>query len=552
MRANEPTVKVVGTLPIFYEASTDEVFRQREGWLILSPARRRAYTVVQANPSGDRSTVIQSYDLDSLRPLKRRAIQGFLPLLGAAMHPNGGGDLVHVVDSERGRIFLPLSTENNAVGLSADAQRPVDRMAVIDEAAFDGPGESFWTSLSYPTDQRALLAGHGLLGMTGYHEAGTFRLLLLWAGPGIATQPLYTHQLVQWGADRSEDNWSAPSLLSAACGQASIRQGESDRGGYQWGLMRLSRMVVLVCAQAGGAGQAVRIHLGAGGVPTGAVDANPLARTFGDSIVDPGAGRLYARSVKGGTAWWVYDGHADAWVGSIGVAASDWGSYNSAGIDPTTGRFYSLVPNHLTYADNSDIPVRGGLQSTDARLTPPPQLANRMAQLAYPAVHRIQVDPAAAGRPARLFIRRGLVGGSCLADGAVTGDVCSPPIEHFFTVVQDTGPVSTAAEAANPDRYTADVDERPGITAANFERGGNGFGSRVLLIAGVSAATTRQFDRPPVMLGSSCLPADRDLVFGHVVSARAGNVAAAAQAARATYDAATQLDLQDPASRCWP
>jgi hypothetical protein len=550
-RADDPEVRTVGKLPLLSDPTTPELFQQKTGWLILDPTFRRAYEIFEFQASAAKATIVQSFDLDTLKPIRRATITGFVPLPAAYNHPAGSGEVVHAVDEEGARIFLPMSaTDRPLAATSNDSQRALDHLAIIDERAFDRGDPQFITKFSIPTDQ-PLLRTSGLRGMAYYREDGTGRLLSLWADSSPGTGP-FLHQLVQWGIDRASDTWKKEDLLGTACGAGRLQEGEADRGMYQRGIGRTPKYILLGCHGSGAVAQAIRIHLTTTGQPDGVVDVRPLPRVAGDVIADSPRSRLLFRTIKSGTAWWVYDGNEDAWLGAVGAAVSDWGAYNSAGLDLTTGRFYSLVPNHIALSQAADIPVRGGLNFTDDTLTPVPQLTTVRPDLAYPSMFRIAIDPATANRPRRLFIRRGLAGASCFADGATDASACNPMVEDFYTVVEDRRSVAASATTSSSDRFTVNVDQKPGVTAANFERGGSAFGTRMLLIGGVSAATTRQFDKPPLRHGSSCLASDREFVFANVQAARATNVAAAATASAVSADPASKLDLEDPLHKCWP
>ncbi|MDQ3758143.1 MAG: hypothetical protein M3394_09880, partial [Actinomycetota bacterium] len=321
---------------------------------------------------------------------------------------------------------------------------------------------------------------------------------------------------------------------------------------------RTAGFVTIGCQSGNEAAQVARVHLDDSGRPkcnpTCVVDLRPLPRVYGDTLADQAGGRLYFRSVYDGTSWWVYDAHEDSWVGAAGAALSDSGLQIAAGIDPSTGRFYNLVPDHTYFEPGTgDIRVPGGFRYTDGRLSPVPQFAHALPELAYPGLARILVDPEATGRPRRLFLRQGSYGATCFPNGSVAGEPCQPLVHPFWLVIEDRVPVAEQPSVEEVDRYTTDVSEEQNVTGANFDGTGNGFGMRVLLTGGLSAATTRALDpKQTAEHGSPCPMPDREAVFGHVKTARVSNISAAAQASGITLDQRTHLDLADPAHRCWP
>jgi hypothetical protein len=557
---------VIAKIPVLYDEMTSVQERGLQGWTILDSKMRRLYQVffrkegastvdnVKETRQGVRSsTVIQSFDLDTFQPLRRRVLDGVAPLV--AMYDTGGG-VVHAVDEAQGRIFLAVASDTSAYlgsGLGVDMQRPLRHFEVIDERAFDAGAEVFSSQLSFPPDHRAALATHTLSGVMYHGEPGRGRLLMLWADTAGSVRPLVNHQLVQWGVDRpTADSWLSPTLLTAICGRARLNgAGTTDKLNYPLGILRGPTYVAFACQKSEGVTQVVRVSLDAAGKPVPeSLTVRLLPRRYGDTIADQRGERLHVRSVLQGGSWWTYDGRSDNWVGVVGVTSSDSGVQASAGIDPVTGRLYSLTPNHFFIDSNvSKVPVAGGFGFVDARLDPVPQFKVARPDLAHAANRWIGVDPAAPGRPARLFVQRGLHGGLCHEVNTTNSYPCGA--EPFIHVMEDREPLTTPPDDAAADRYTTDVEERDGVTAASFDRAAAGFGARVLLTGGASAATTRTLDAPPAEHGSACLPVDREVVVGEVQAARASNVATSAVSHSLRVDPTTALDLQDPARRCW-
>lgn len=103
----------------------------KDGFLVINPQTRRGYQIFIANSGGSigTGTVIWSFDLDSLEPIRRVFLQDFVTIpTGFGTNPPSGagsgapGDVVHAVDGEGGRLFL-ASTANS--------------VAVINEGRFD-------------------------------------------------------------------------------------------------------------------------------------------------------------------------------------------------------------------------------------------------------------------------------------------------------------------------------------------------------------------------------------------------------------------------------
>jgi hypothetical protein len=556
-------MRVVGTVPLWFEEDPvqgpNPNDRAQTGWLVINPTTRRGYQVFEWNSTTPaRSTIIQSFDLDTLRPIRRASLAGVLPMRGAGKSTEGVSSVMHAVDEAGGRIFLALASSNlpQAADGSADGQPPFARIEVIDERAYDRGAETFSTRMEIPPAQAGTLALHHLRALQFHRHAGTGRLLLLWSDVAANGQDRvrWNHQLVQWGVDRPSDTWDSPALLTDACGGGRLTSAPQNINAmYQLAILRTDTHLVLAC----NATKVLRIRIDADGRPTGDVQGRSLPSPYGDTVADHAAGRLYVRSAgTSGMSWWAYDVGLDAFTGRVAVSVNETGQVNAAGLDPDTGRFYALIPNHYYHSSRGDyVPVAGGLAYSDARLDPPPQAAFALRSLNRPSAAWIAVDPARQGRPRRLFVRHGSFTGSCYGQTATDNARCPALTDDFLHVIEDHEPLSVEADEADVDRYTTDVAEVPGTTAVNFDRSASGFGTRLLLTGGVSGATGAGRALDPGSFathGSGCMPADRELVLAHVESAESSNVATAATARGLTVDPGTQADLRSPSHRCWP
>lgn len=558
---SSPSIKVTGQLPILFEPGTAAGLRAQMGWMVLNPTTRRAYQIFEnAVPP---ATWLQSFDLDTMQPLRRVKINGLVPIPGGGAA--GPGDVVNAVDEKGGRLFLALSTSSFATGTTPDTRRPFEKILVLDEAAFDRGDEVYSTDIVMPTVQASTLAVGNLRGLQFVRPdplgSGSGKLLLLWSAANPTTVPnvdgghrqIFDHSLAQWDAATGAADWLEP---LTACQRAPLTGStQSDRVFYQLGISWAPSRIYIPCQASAGIAQAVRLNLLPDGRPDplGAQDTFPLPRRFGDALVDQGSERMYFRAVEGGTSWWVFDGRSGSWVGGLGAAQGDFGLRVSAGLDPATGRFYNLVPDHVVTEGKKRSAIAGGLRVTDGRLNPEvPQLQTVLPGLAYPAQMQILVDPenTEAGRARRVFVRRGSFSGStCFTFPDTSSRPCDPMAEDFYTIVEDTVPVARTPSLGDIDREnTIDVAEVDGVTGATFDGGGSGFGTRVIFTGGLAAATSRDLEA----IGSACLPSDRVAVAGAVESARLTSLVAAARAVGLQTDAGLRNDLATPASRCAP
>ena len=564
--------RIVDRVPIEFPPGADVNTRNETGWLLLNPSTRRGYelttTAIGVAPT---AIFMRSFDLDSLQTVKRRTIRGAsggnVYVLTQQTNNNGGAGVVHAIDQQGGRIFLPVANASGpspaaSVGGGPDAGRPFDSMVVINEKDFESDAadaDVFNVRRRLSAEEQLLTATHSLNGLQYFGMPGAGRLLLLWADwkqgftHGAA---LKNHQLFQWGVDgNSNDNWTRQTLLTAACGRARLNgSAENKRAFYPLAILRGPTYIVIACQKADGVTQVVQVELNATGQPDPddpVVEIRTLGRRYGDTIADQANERFLVRSQLQGNAWWVYDARKRTWAGAVGVALGDNGFANSAGLDPVSGRLYTLAPDHLRQGLDGLTRVTGGFGFSDTRLTPAPQLQIPMPELAYPSRIPIVVDSGAPGRPRRVFVRRGMLAGACLKPASYEYQSCDAD-EHFL-VIEDNAPIPVTSDPADPDRYTTDVNEQRGVTAANFDRSASGFGLRVMSISGLSGATNRSLDGGgPVGHGSPCPPEDREVVFGEVAFARANNAIASAQANAVRIDTNTASELDDPVRQCWP
>lgn len=542
-------IRLTARLPVWFDADADTIDREKSGWLILSPDRRRGYQIMERRASV--RTVIQSFDLDTLRPLRRVVIPNSLPI--AAGSAAQGGEIVHAVDAQRGRIFLPLSDrfDPSDAGPHSDARRRFHRMLVVDEARFDAGQDDWHTVFPVdPGDKNVILTGRSLFGIT-FAEAGAEGKLLLLIGannarlvPGVNTDNVYDHFLLQWDVATGASDFQE---LLKECRNAPLKM-QTQEGRLQLSVLRTSEAIFLMCQAKPQVAQVVGLPLD----PTGLRDARPrfvstLPRGYADIVVDPVAQRLLIRAIFSGETWWVFDAKTRAWAGAIGLTNAT-GYPATAGLDPESGRFYALTSDHAYPADGRLLPVQGGLFFSDARLTPAPQATNVAPEQDYPGMFRIVVDPETPTRPRRVFVRRGSPTLQIAAEYPGTETRArQAPVEQDYLVFEDTIPVAQPSARADLDKLTADVEERAGVTGTNYGASAAAYGYRVQLVGGASSAVRRELD-----FGSPCMATERDIRTAVVETAEVSNDLAVARARPLEADDNTRADLLRPASRCWP
>lgn len=238
--------------------------------------------------------------------------------------------------------------------------------------------------------------------------------------------------------------------------------------------------------------------------------------------VDNQHGRMYLVNDSTESDAWVYEAASNAFVGII--ALSPRGKLEaggmSLGVDEASGRLYARAPSY-------------GLMITAAAQDPVPQ-ADAYPQLGAGSTFRLLVD----GPRDRLFSLRGLAGSGSSKDAY---DIIAVP------------PPRPAPKRDDPDSRTAQVDEAPNKTIAQYGGNASAYGLRVLLARGFSGAVPSNGNREVGNLyrdvNSYCGFTDRELVLARVAKTEFSNSSRFARAAAVDLDNATVVDMKAP-SRC--
>lgn len=600
-RDETPGFQEVGRVQLPADSSDVSAARVASGWLLLDPANRRGYSFTegiflgQGNGSNE-ATIIESFDLDTLRPRRRTVIAGVPIASGFGAEGPGGttysGDIVHAVDSNAKRIYLPWSRTSGFMPSppGPDDQRPVNYVLILDEDQFDtDPGHAFGVFTFVGADQR--FSAYGLLGMAVSHHhvasgkpgklMAVFASLYPAANANVGKASLfagstYDHTLVAWDPSAVRTGEAPPPRLMdpaafpakplpsewqqvlTACSSAPMSSGGSEEAqslyakSFQWDFLPTRRAVYVGCQSAPGSGGVDRVMLDEiTGMPAPGSNERmvSLGKPLGDVLVDPGGERLYLRSFGGGSTWWAFDATNMRFAGSIAAHLTDVKPM-AAGVDPSTGRLYTLTPDTcVPRQGGGELPFRGGIKMAEARLDPVPAQQNVRPDMTYNSWWRIHVDTVTR----RVFVRRGvgletnkLQYPECDLDKRVEA-----PQEHFYRVFEDRLSLATQPGELDDAPFTTNVAETKGITQASYLGSGTGYGARVLLTGGLAAASNGYSD-----LGdnrrSPCSRDDRELLAGSVTKVELSDQAATAEAASLDADARTQEVAGNPATRCRP
>ena len=564
---------VLDKLPLFEPGPV-----RRIATLILDPTARRGYQITRKGVGSGGQTlqtdvfgavggqsslddiIVWSFDLDSLKPIRRIVIEKFSPAaIGGLLRD---GDLTHAVDEQRGRIYLAGLRQGTGGVL-----RPA--VAVIDEAKLDKGATDAVTFMNAPETQLPQLTGRVVWGMALRRVANRAKLVLLATTDlrntvqTVNDSPPRDHYLVQWDAEPgpggvAQADWTAtdgsltPSGNLAANGtyrlgscQAAALLPTNAGWAHAVGILPHSTGIYLGCQGTGLVMLAVRVSLDAGGRPTGDRPF-PFPRVFANVLADVEGGRLLFETSLAGSTWVAFDAASHSYVGTAGLLQGT-GHWTPSGLDPRTGRLYTLSPHHV--AQNNLTVVQGGLMASDTRLTPVPQFTNMRPDLAYPGHTPIRVDPAAPGRNRKLFVRRGISEFTQMAYPTRT-QVNTPP-EDFYLVIRDTVPVAEQPVLASFDANTVPVPEEAGVAEATYEGNASGFGFRSLLIGGFNAVAGGEYNSN-APTSSDCYRTDRETILGLARSVRLSSLVASGSGSSFDVDPTLKADLERPATRCWP
>jgi hypothetical protein len=572
----------VGRVDLTAETSSDMV--DQSGWLILDSANRRGYTLTRL-PSN--KTEIASFDLDTLRPLARTNVSG-LPILGGDAGAKEGtdfnaGDVLHAVDSVTKRVYIPMGgTTASGIEGNNDRHRALTHVLVLDEARFDADPNAAFGAFYLPASEQNL-AAHALMGLTTTRvsvEAGkAARVLAIFAAPtpdttGFGAPGPRNHMLVSWDVSTVHADQKAPDQPSGAlpipaaaplpvgdweepltsCGTAPMTStgaggvNPSGAKNYQWEFLPTKDAVYLACNSAPNSGAVVRVALTEAGRPAPAPNQQVVAlgKPIGNVLADRTGNRLYLSVFGSGATWWAFDTATMRFAGSMAATLVE-GTAMGAGLDPGTGRFYTLTPDYC--ADRTGggmVAVRGGVKIADARLDPVPAPENVRPDLAYSSHWRIAVDSVTR----RVYVRLGAYDAKLqyVYPNCGDGSRQAAPVESFWRVFEDRTPVASVPPKIDDALLTTNVPESKGFTQASYLGSGGSFGARLLLTGGLDAVSQGAVS----IAKSPCGRDDRELLVGSVSGVDVSDQSVSAGAASLDADGRTQAALGDPLSRCRP
>lgn len=538
LQAAEPTdtppVQLVeGRLPVVANE-----YNTYNAGMVLSTTARRGYQLATGGKFFPPDRVV-SYDLDTLSESARSAP------LAPTLYEGRNTEAMATVDETGGRLFVAhASTTTNCLGQSCLGGFHVldsKTLAVRGQIPFlSVPGQGAvlpsLITVSYAPPRSAADRGK-LLVLVKERTHGVIGILNNSIDPTYAVQIDAATGTQDWSIRLDACTRTREPAMAQVAGEGAIFRAADPK----------ATVVYATCYGSGGAAQVVRLNV------DDQTPANSTQQSFtgpqevATFIADPARELVLLKSTPSfnrSEAWWVFDGRRSTFVGVLGFGQgsfTDW----PPGFDPTTGRLYVLArprPSSGVAAASE-----GGLQMADVRRTPLGQSLrfDGFSDLVLPEGNYvpIAVDPAAPGRPRRLFVRPGHPFGNSAAG--------------FYQVIRDDFPISVDAVAEDPDRFTVDESESEGKTSAEFEGTARGFGARMILVGGVEAIprssagdTSLAFRNSLVDAFGPCGPRDRELVLGSVGPSKLTTASSDGQSSAAVADRTTQADAEQPVDRC--
>lgn len=522
---------LVGKLPINLPKDASQTSPSSFS-LIMNPAARRAYNLVQLNNGRG---VVRILDLDRLVFVS----EVNLPLLPPGQRPatpRAGGSSVewlHAIDYEKNVLYLGFLEEGLFGGvvtldgntLKTKVHRRADATDPTESLGCTAPSCLPQVSGAAPT-----LLGMGFVPslLTGAPP----KLLFLLQEPKAPGMERNFNQVwvSQWDAGSGRQDWI---YRVSSCSGHQLPEGAGAK--YQLAVFQARRSsgIYLGCQASGGTGQVVRLTVDSSNRPI-SEQAYPGPRGVVDVLADSNDDRVLMRVVaEEGESWWVFGGASSSYTGVVGVTLSP--AATSAGIDISSGRLYVLAPPTNSGRQRN----QGGLLRADVRRAPVPQAVADEEHAALGGVG-IQADSHPVTGERRVFVMSG------------------PTRE--YSIYRDDSPMSFDPLLTDLDRFTIDSEEQDSMTGVNFTGTGHAYALRTLLVGGLEGVPPggpdlsgiRAGRHSVVWLDSPCGKGDRELSIGVVRQVVLSNNLSSASAVVGEADPGSKIDLGQPAARCYP
>lgn len=483
-------------LPLDAGARNGAPENKTSGTLISIPGMRQIWQIFP-HPVIANRTGVAVRDADTLALQKTFVVER--RFRRATVAPDFAGDWMHSIDGNR-RIFLAeeAGTEVLEIDLTTHAMRSI---LLPSPMVNDLPGIG-----------RRANNIHRLGGIT--YDAYTDRVFLIF---GVSRQGYVYLSSLDARPGATNPTVSPPRRVRSCAGIPASDISQT----FSTTLLTRPDHIYFGCTTAGGGGLAIRIPRASLMDDTGPEDYLIGPVSIEGVLVDQQAGRMFFITILGEI--WAFDIASMAFIGVV-ASGSEATSVVSRGygLDPETGRLY--FQSHTF-----------GVGVTEGRFSPMPQ-ARTLPAAKAPGQERIISNP----RNGNFLV---LTGNSTLK------------AYSYIVYRADSAPAPPAP--SDPDRNTADLVEKEGVTERRHLANGGGYGARVILSRGV--VTVLPAPNVGVLsptaqviaenINSKCGFTDRDLSAGRVLKAEYDHGATAAQAAAYEIDSNTKLDMGAP-SRC--
>ena len=485
-------------VPVWENASTFQ--RNRLGTIILLPKVRQLWQIYSTEINSVQQTAIVVRDLDTLGVARTLRLDDGV---SRATAESNGGEWTHAIDDTGTRLFLlsinQLYVHEFDLRTFASKRWPLPFSSIFVHPLRVG-------GMSYDPFRNELVVLSGGPGGGSITSVNTYVYRLNLRGmPATTAPPTEVEQVYR---------------IRSCTGPVTSTDVGDDT--LNWAILVTEDYLFVPCQRAGHTVIVVRMARPEGNDPDHIeeVAAGPV---YGENVqADPASGRLFVATYIGQEIW-VFEAATMAFVGAVATGPQGTQAATGYGLDSATGQVFFQSPHF-------------GLGVVEGRFFPIPQ-ARTDPEKKVTGQERIWADAATN----RVFV--------------LEGDAVSQTKGRVYRIYR-TGPAPVPPAAPDPDRNTADVDEREGITEARFNASGSGYGTRILWAKGyatVAPAPTVGVVAPTFLVFDQfrdrCGYVDRDLFLGRVAKAEYDTGSTAAAAIAVDTDSATRQDLNKP-SRC--
>ena len=518
-----------GTSVDYYDQST----------LLLDVPGRRGYQLVGFEENATTySTEFTVYDLDRLTVVQRTILHGLIPaqLTATADHSMPFSRYVAALAPDKSRLYFVLGSNVTASGF-----RPYD-IAALDLKTYhvsDVPMNDPTTCLSGGVPYSCPVYGLSYDTRSGMlYELSASASLLSGLGPGQ-----FTIAVSAIDPASSTPVKGTAQLPSACDGAPSYVPGKFlnpdpapiFRSTDGSSLFTACSTQHNTDGGSNGVVAAVKVPLDSNGLPQATnVTLYPSTHYVAQVYADPAADRLdFVLNILGDKDMLIFDGRSGDFVGEDGLDKVRLNSSDSpvntpafgVAVDESTGRIY--------YGSYYGFFLIDG-RRTDRQGFPQAQVFPTGRTDGY-ADRALAVD----WKTHRVFVPFGV-------NQYLGGDGTATTLDHYYTIFQDTTPVSQDVSLDSLDAGTEDIAPTPGSTVVQYAGHAQGFGSRTYNVQPSDLGGAAQGQSTGPLAGT------REVLDGRLRGADLTGNGAEGVGTTVDADSTTRADYENNSQQPWP